>query len=199
MQQLQNADRINFILAHQDAPVLQRKLSNCFQSWAMFEPAAAIERFAEMSADHAIWREVEAMGSAVMQNIHMNKRDIAHLLVLQSKVPPGEAQRQFLLGAANTASSNDLDAARKIIAQIPESRERQQAVGMYTELAMRKDPVALSEWLSGLDASPSRDAAVSRFVSLLIQSDSDRARAWAETIGDEGERGRILEEIPIAE
>ncbi|MGI9241445.1 MAG: hypothetical protein ACR2RV_11635 [Verrucomicrobiales bacterium] len=198
MERLANRERIDFILEHGDVPALQRKLTESFQSWAMFEPRAALERFAAMPEDHPIWREVKAMGGATMMNLAMNKLDLTQLESMQQQIPAGELRRQYLLGAANTASSNDLEAARSIIAQIPESREREQAVGMFSELYMRKDPVALSEWLSSLDPSPSRDVAVTRFVSLLGQSDPERARAWAETVSDPGQRGRLLEEMPVS-
>ena len=123
------------------------------------------------------------------------KTDIAEVIALKDLIPQGEARRGFLQGLASNAASNDIDAAKEIIAHIPESRERVQAVGMFTELYIRKDPVALSEWLGGLDPSPSRDWAVERFATLLHQSDPERARSWAETISDEAKRKRVLEAL----
>ncbi len=196
MQRLGNEKRIDFILDHRDVPALQQELTGLFQSWAMFEPGAAVERFASVPAGHPIWRDVKTMGSATLMNLTMHKLDLTTLETLQEQIPAGKLRRQYLLGAANTASSNDLEAARSIISQIPESREREQAVGMFSELYMRKDPVALSQWLSALEPSPSRDVAVARFVSLLTQSDPERARAWADTVSDLAQRGRMLNEVP---
>ena len=58
------------------------------------------------------------------------------------------------------------------------------------------DPVALSEWLAGLEPSTSRDRAVARFATLLAVSDPRGARAWAESISDAGDRERLMQDLP---
>ena len=186
---------IDFVLEREDNQLLQSKLTVAFQDWATADPEAALERFVAMPKNHAIWDEIEQMGRAAMLHAAMRKTGVGKILTLNESIGDEAARRRFLLGAANVASSNDLEVAKIIIAGIPESDERKEAVRMFTELHMRKDPVALSEWLTGLEKSPSRDEAVATFVRLLIKSDPERAHTWAETIDDERTRARWLKKI----
>ena len=187
---LEGSEAVEFLLARSDQASVRQHLAKAFQTWASGDPESAITRFAAMPEGHPIWKEIEGLGSkAMMSLLHFGGRD--KILTWQHKLPEGQPRTEFLLGAANIASSNDIPTAEKIIAEIPESRERERAVGMFTELWMRKDPVALSEWLSTLETSPSRDNAVYQFARLLAKSDPERARDWAETISDQDRKQRL--------
>ncbi len=194
---LQAAEALDFVLDRPENAALQKHLDETLRSWAMGDPGAAVGRFAALPAHHPAWKETEALGgAAAMHQLMVAKtRDAGTVLELSQQLPEGEARNDFLLGAANTFSSNDIPAAREVVEAIPESRQRTDATGMLTELWMRQDPVALSEWLATLDPSPSRDSGVERFATLLAESDPERARQWAETIGDERERGHVLERL----
>ncbi len=197
---LQGGEAVDFVLERPDNAALQKQLTKAMEKWAFGDPEAAIQRWASLPEEHVIWEETTSLGRSAMLAVLMRRQsggsDGGGILEWSHHLPPGEPRRQYLLGAANLASSNDLPMAEKIIAQIPESRERVKAVGMFAELWMRKDPVALSEWLGALEPSPSRDAAVSRFVRLLVSSDPDRAREWAETLSDPAGKARLLKELP---
>ena len=193
---LQGEEAVEFVLQRHDNPSLQNLLTEGFQSWAMSDPEAAIRRFAGMPEGHAVLREAESLGRAALMSLYMFEKDTSEILTYQELLPEGEVRRQFLLGAANNASSNDIPAAQLFIEHIPESDERIQAMRSLTDLWMRRDPVAVSEWLSALDPSPSRDSTVGSFAMLLAKSDLPRAQEWANTISDEGERERILGMLP---
>ena len=194
---LHGQEAIDFILARPDKHALSAQLKKVFKNWSYSDPAAAIAGFLSLPTDHPIRSETKQIGSdAMMSILLLDRTNLDRILELKDLVPEGKARTQFLQGAANIASSNNIPLAERIIAHIPESRERVDAVGMLTELWMRKDHVGLSEWLSILEPSPSRDAAISRFVDLLAKSDPERAIEWAATISDEKARERTLKRLP---
>jgi len=193
---LQGKAAVDFVLEHPDNPAIQNLLTEGFQNWAMHDPAAAIERFVTMPEGHPVLREAEALGGAALMSMYMQKHDTSEILTLQEHFPEGKLRRQFMLGAAHNACANNVHEAREIIDVIPESEERIEAIGHLTESWMRRDPVGLSEWLTELDPSPSRDRAVGDFALLLAKTDMTRAQQWASTITDESDRERILGMLP---
>ncbi len=193
---LHGEDAIDFILARPDNHTLGDQLQKAFKNWTYSSPEAAITGFLSMPPDHPFRKEIKQLGSDTMMSLLLlDRTNLDKILELKDLVPEGKAQTRFLLGAANIASSNDIPMAERIVEHIPESRERVDAVGMLAELWMRKDHLGLSEWLSTLEPSASRDAAVSRFVNLLAKSDPERAAVWAETILDERQRKRALNSL----
>ena len=90
---------------------------------------------------------------------------------------------------------NDIESGEKLFKHLPESPEREEAARSFVGFKMRQDPVGLAHWLGELEPSATRDGAVSRFASLLKESDPERAREWAETIEDEEERERALKDL----
>ncbi|MCB1096625.1 MAG: hypothetical protein KDN22_13695 [Verrucomicrobiae bacterium] len=184
--QLQGAEALDYILSHPDNPTLQTRLPDTLRLWALGDPTATVEHFATYPKEHPAWTHAGELGSSIMLAAIMQAKDATVALEYVDRVPEGKPRRKFLEGAAAIASSNNIpSSATAIIAEIPESHERAAAVGMLTELWMRQDPVALSEWLASLEPSSSRDSGISHFVTMLAETDPERARQWKEAISDQ--------------
>jgi hypothetical protein len=127
------------------------------------------------AADVAEWWAINSHGETVPEKF----------LETISTVPAG-AQREALLGGlAHYGASNNIPFAQRMISEMTEGRDRDQAVSGLTELWMRKDPVKTSEWLTQLPpGSDSRNAGVARFAEGLAPDDPERAAQWAATIPD---------------
>ena len=138
-----------------DDPLWSRQVTQAAERWAMNEQMAG-----------------EAKGTAAAEA----------LLPKLESVPAGPQRDALLAGLAHYGSSNDIPFAVRVVAEMGEGRPRDQAMTSLAELWMREDPVALSEWLTGLPPHASRHAAVRRFADLLEKTDAERAAQWRATL-----------------
>jgi len=161
------------------------KLAGALGEWLSGDPAAALtklsaipagDRFwANEAADAALWWAMDSRGTLTPEQY----------LEILSTIPAGPPREAFLKGLASYGASNDIPFAVRILSEMAEGRPREEAVGMLTELWMRKDPVKTSEWLAALPAdATSRHHGVARFAENLAPDDPARAAAWAATLPD---------------
>jgi hypothetical protein len=161
-----------------------QRLVQAFSEWLSAEPDAAVAKLAVIPAQDKFWAHDAA---SVAERWAIEARLGGGMEELQKaleSVPAGPQRDAILHGFVNHGASNDIPFAQQYLAQMGEGRPRNEAMGMLTELWMRKDPVALSEWLAAQPQTESRHHAVTRFAQLLAKSDPERAAHWVDTVPD---------------
>jgi hypothetical protein len=175
------------------------RLSMALADWMTADPAAAIGTITALPASDRLWQRDAASAAehwAMLSHTDMTAEEFIQSL---QSVPAGPQREALFHGLANFGSSNDIPFALQMIAEMGEGRPRNEAMGMLTELWMRKDPIKLSEWLTTLPPTPSRHAAVGRFADLLSKSDPDAAAHWARTLPDDDPwKAGLLRRLPTA-
>jgi hypothetical protein len=160
------------------------RLTESFSEWLSAEPDAAVAKLAAIPAGDKFWEhEAGTVASRWAMHARMTESTEDLQKVLES-MPAGPQRDAVLEGFVNYGASNDIPFAQQMLAQMGEGRPRNEAAGMLTELWMRKDPVALSDWLASQPQTDSRHHAVTRFAQLLSKSDPERAAHWVDTVPD---------------
>lgn len=77
---------------------------------------------------------------------------------------------------------------------LPEERKGE-ALRQTLEEWTRSDPTAASTYLSEMQESPARDAAIGSFARELDREDPEAAAAWAASISDDGSRAETLSSV----
>ena len=160
-------------------------LATALGSWLTGDPSAALAKITAIPADDKFWAQDAA--NAAQRWAMDARQDMApeQFLATLSSVPAGPQREAMLKGLAGYGASNDIPFAVRMVAEMGEGRARDEAVGMLTELWMRKDPVKTSEWLATLPAdADSRNSGVARFAECLAPDDPERAAVWAATLPD---------------
>jgi hypothetical protein len=181
-----------------NAPVRDSsRLVPAFADWMNADPQAAVAKMASIRPEDEFWQH---QASSVVQrwataaSLTSSPENVA--VEALENFPSGLPREAFLKGLVEFGASNDLPFAVRMVAEMAEGRPRTEAMGSLTELWMRKDPAALSEWLNHQPASESRHAAVSRFAALLALSDPGAAAQWAASLPDGyPEKAKVLQTV----
>jgi hypothetical protein len=161
-----------------------QRLVQAFSEWLSAEPDAAVAKLASIPEQDQFWQH-DAARVAEWWAIQARQGGSPEDLMKSLEALPSGLQRDAILaGFVHHGASNDIPFAQQMLGQMGEGRPRNEAMGMLTELWMRRDPVALSEWLADLPPTESRHHAVTRFAQLLAKSDPERAAHWVDTVPD---------------
>jgi len=173
------ADAVDMALNDPQNSTAQMHLRFAFLEWSAKDPATALGRMADIPQTHSVWLSSRDIGyNMIKENPTVDPVALAGLL------PEGKYHRQFLFGVVDRAKDHHLESVPAILEGIPESKERNDAVKLYTEILLRDDPENFHGWLEGLEETPSRDHAVSRYVELIADSDPALAREWVGKINN---------------
>ena len=160
-------------------------LATALGEWLTGDPTAALTKLSALPAGDKFWANHAADTAQRWAMSSRNGTTPEQFLESISAVPAGAQREAMIKGLASYGASNDIPFAVRMVAEMGEGRARDEAIGMLTELWMRKDPVKTSEWLATLPAdSGSRHSGVARFAESLAADDPERAAVWAATLPD---------------
>lgn len=160
-------------------------LATALGEWLTGDPTAALTKLSALPAGDKFWANHAADTAQRWAMSSRNGTTPEQFLESISVVPAGAQREAMIKGLASYGASNDIPFAVRMVAEMGEGRARDEAIGMLTELWMRKDPVKTSEWLATLPAdSGSRHSGVARFAESLASDDPERAAVWAATLPD---------------
>lgn len=181
---MKEAEALEWISAHPEQKAAQQRLPEILRNWANRDPATALARLATVPPDHPVWgAEASYLAQSAMLTATMHK-SADSLVAAVVGLPEGPVKRKLQLGLVQGSISVDFALSKRLLDELPESREREQAASYFAEILTRKDPVAAGEWLLGLEASPSRDLATDRFTATLAADRPALAAEWADSIED---------------
>ncbi|CAN5280948.1 hypothetical protein BH23VER1_BH23VER1_00690 [soil metagenome] len=189
-----SAEAIDYLIALPPTDQGRNHLRSTWRSWALGSPDAAFAKLATLPPDHPFWHEADDLAAWAQHG----SPDPEGALAWAARMPEGTPRQMFLKGLVNHGASNNIAFALEVLPALPECRQREEAVGMLTELWARENPVAVSEWLASLPPSPSRDRGVSRFSTLIAPDDPARAADWAATIESPEARASALDDAITA-
>lgn len=105
-----------------------------------------------------------------------------------------EAGRRAVNRVANEWAEQDPQAVLSWADSLPEGAQTE-AYGEAFEEWARRDPGAAGEYLTSMDASPARDAAVEEYATTVAREEPATAIKWAETIAGEEQRTETLTRV----
>lgn len=125
---------------------------------------------------------------------HITDIDAGRLMTLAEGLPEGTAREQFVKKI--TSGLSDPEIAIAMAGLIEHEGTYKDAIsGLFREWSVR-DPESASKYLTNMEPSATRDAAIETFTDGIIREDPESAMLWANTISDEGlretHRNRLL-------
>lgn len=155
------------------------------REWAVSDPQAAADWIGGM-ADGPLRDKL--LGAIAADYAERDPVAAAHLAL--DTLPPGRTQNNAVVGIVQRWVQTDPEQAAQWVSEFPESALRRDAAQNLVALWGRQDIAAVGHWLSEQPPGPSRDTAVSTYVSQLALGapGSDVLAPWLETIGDAGLR-----------
>ena len=175
------------------------KMVSTFADWLQSDPSGALARMVALPEKDEFWENSASNVAQHWATVQSLGGKVEEKLAWLDEVPSGPKREAFLKGLVDFGASNDIPFACRTVEQMSEGRLKENAMSGLAELWMRRDPMALSEWLLKQPATPSRHSAVSRFAELLAQSDRDAAKRWADTLpNDFWQKEGVLKAIQAA-
>jgi hypothetical protein len=174
---------------------------NVFSEWAKRDPRAAADYWLKV-----IPASGQDVNGALAKIASLWARsDPQEAFTWAQKLPESTAKNSTLsiiIGAMagrdpQQAASRVAAAAAAWAGSLPEDEARASAFRSIARTWTGQDLGKAANWLDGLPASESRDAAVSAFTNQVSDSDPEGAVAWASTISDPNTRKVDLERIAI--
>ena len=96
--------------------------------------------------------------------------------------------------ARQWARDEPLEAANWV-ASFEDDETRRSALPNVISTWSSQDMQAAGEWLGQYPATPERDAAIASYAYRLARTNNEAAQAWADSIGDEKQRERVLRSV----
>ena len=125
------------------------------------------------------------------------ERDAEQGLEFFEQLPSAE-RREVTDALVRSLAQSDFGQARQWFASVPEADRGVDGYKALTSEWVKRDSMAASEWVGGLQPGTERDGAAVALVGELIfgnTPDLDSAMEWAESIGDQGQRDSWLRTV----
>ncbi len=214
-------DMWKWLEAQPDSPFVNGARSSLLNAMAWKEPPRAFEQLEKLAAANAdsplLQQGVSSLlnGGTQMdefENFYGQASPTIRALLLESALMfgrdtigadpqvwverlddlPAEKRSRATMGLASSWAATDPEGALGWVNSLPDSPDRQNAVGAVTSSWANTDIFGAAAWIDSLPAGATRDIATGAMVGVAARKEPESAWSWALTIENREQRGPAL-------